>query len=324
MLSVVAGAYAYWRAIDDLLERTTVQLDHGNGNVMNVLVVGLDSREGLTAPEDIVRFGPDEGHRLADTIFLLQILPSERRGVVLSFPRDLYVTVHAGDRRIRDKINTTYNRGPQAVIDTVSALTGVPINHYVEVNFGGFRTMVEAVGGVEVCNERGMYDRELNFTVPAGTMELDGNQALSYVRSRHLTPDGDFGRMRRQQQFLRAVVDKVGRPSVLANPLRVNTLAQAFARNVTVDPFFNLDDMVRLALDVRSIGPDQLVSHSVPGRPSSIEGDPIVIMDDAASELLFQALRNRVDPDTGRPWSEVPPAEELPSDEPLAEESLCV
>jgi LCP family protein required for cell wall assembly len=295
VLAGTVGGYVYWRIIGGILIRENVDLDPAAGKALNVLIVGSDSREGLDDPIDVERFGSVGGKR-ADTIILAQLVPSQQRGVLLHFPRDLFVSVHGGGRQFQSKINAAYGYGPQGVIDTVGALTQMPINHYMEIDIRGFRSMVDAIGGIDVTNDTALYDSKLNFRLPSGTSHLDGNQALSFVRARHATPDGDFGRIKRQQQFLRAVMGKVGKPSVLGNPIRVNQLARAFAANVKVDQFFQLDDLVRFALSVRRVGPDQLETFSVPGDIGRNGGESIVVMDALKAEPLFQALRNVEDP----------------------------
>jgi LCP family protein required for cell wall assembly len=292
----VAAGYSYWRIIGGLFTRTSVSLEPASGGVLNVLLVGSDSREGLQDPLDVERFGSVGGRR-ADTIILAQIVPGQQRGVLLHLPRDLYVTVHGEGRQFQAKINSAYNYGPQGVIDTVGALTRLPINHYMEVDIRGFRGMVDAIGGIDVCvADSNFYDSTLNFRLPQGNNHMDGNSALSYVRARHATPDGDFGRIKRQQQFIRAVMGKVGKPAVLGNPVRVNELARAFAQNVTVDQFFQLDDLVRFALSIRRVGPEQLLTYSVPGRSGRVGGQSVVLIDTQQAEVLFSALRNGADP----------------------------
>ena len=277
-----------------MFTRTSVDLDPASGEALNVLLVGSDSREGLDDPIDTERFGSVGGRR-ADTIILAQLVPSQQRGVLLSFPRDLYVTVHGGGRQFQSKINAAYGYGPQGIIDTVGALTRMPINHYMEVDIRGFRGMVDAIGGIDITTEAALYDSKLNFRLPAGRSHLDGNQALSFVRARYATPDGDFGRIRRQQQFLRAVLEKVGAPSVyLKDPRRVNSLARAFASHVKVDQFFQLDDLIRIGLSVRRA--PALETFSVPGDVGSAGGQSVVLMDATKAEPLFQALRNVDDP----------------------------
>ena len=291
----VAGGYYYWRTIAGLFQRTNVNLSEAVGGAMNIVIVGSDSRAGLTDPEDFHRFGAPAGRR-SDTLILAQIIPSQQRGVLLSIPRDLWVTVHHGPGRFEGKINSAYNYGAQSVIDTVYALTGVPINHYIEVNFAGFQKMVDAIGGIDVCNQRSFYDYIIGFGLKAGPHHLGGLEALQYVRTRHATADGDFGRIKRQQEFLRAVMSKVGRPSVLGNPLRVNRLATAFAQNVTVDQFFKLPDLVRLAVSLRRVGQNQLETYSLPGRIGNVAGQSVVFVNQTQSEPLFTALREVKDP----------------------------
>ena len=309
LLLVIAGTlggFLYWRVIGGLFDRTDVTLQPAANGALNVLLVGSDSREGLDSAEDVTRFGSVGGNR-ADTIILAQLVPGQRRGVLLHFPRDLYVTLHAEGRQFPSKINAAYGHGPQSVIDTVGALTGVPINHYMEIDIRGFRAMVDAVGGIDVTNETALYDSKLNFRLPAGESHLDGNQALSFVRARYATPDGDFGRIRRQQQFIRAVMDKVGKPSVLGNPVRVNELARAFASNVRVDQYFQLDDLVRFALSVRDTGVDRLETFSVPGDIGARGGASVVIMRENEAAPIFSALRNVDDPAKVIPQTQAAP-----------------
>lgn len=296
IVAAVGAGYAYWRVIGGLFTRTDVTLDTAAGGVLNVLLVGSDSREGLDDPEDVARFGSVGGKR-ADTIILAQIVPSQQRGVLLHLPRDLYVNVIGGGRQSNAKINSAYNFGPQGVIDTVGALTRLPINHYMEIDIRGFRRMVDAIGGIDICvNEPNFYDSKLNFSLAQGVNHLDGNTALSYVRARHATANGDFGRIERQQQFIRAVMGKIGKPSVLGNPVRVNNLARSFAENITVDQTFQFDDLVRFALSVRRVGPDQLLTYSVPGHAGRVGGQSVVLVDTQQAEVLFSALRNGDDP----------------------------
>ncbi len=293
VIAGTVGGYLYWKVIGGLFTRTSVELAQSGGKALNVLLVGSDTREGLTDPLDVERFGSVGGKR-ADTIILAQLVPGEQRGVLVSFPRDLYVTVHNAGTTRQAKINSAYGYGPQSVIDTVGSLTGMPINHYMEVNINGFRGMVDAVGGIDVTNATSLYDSKLNFRLPSGRSHLDGNQALSFVRARYATPNGDFGRIKRQQQFLKAVMSKVGNVQTLSNPRKVNNLARAFAKNVTVDQFFQLDDLVKFALSVRRT--PSLETFSVPGSIGSAGGASVVLMDTTKAEPLFQALRDVEDP----------------------------
>ncbi|HVE92851.1 MAG TPA: LCP family protein, partial [Actinomycetota bacterium] len=134
------------------------------------------------------------------------------------------------------------------------------------------------------------------FRLRAGPNHLDGNAALSFVRARYATGSGDFGRIQRQQQFLKAVVAKVGRPQILGRPDRVRALGRAFAQNVTVDQGFSLNEMAQFALKVRRVGVDQLTTLTVPGRETTINQESVVLMDRSAAEALFARLRNESGP----------------------------
>jgi LCP family protein required for cell wall assembly len=296
MVLAVGGAYMYSRVIEGLLKRTgQLTLEAASGKTLNFLLVGSDSREGLNDPTDVQRFGAVGGKR-ADTIILAQLVPRERRGVLVHFPRDLFVTVHGNGSQFQSKINAAYGYGPQSVIDTVGNLTQVPIHHYMEIDIRGFRAMVDAVGGIDITSETALYDSKLNFSLPKGKSHLDGNQALSYVRARHATPDGDFGRIKRQQQFLKAVMGKVVTPRVLTNPNRVNDLARAFARNVTVDQNFNMKHLLSFAVSFRET--PRLVTASVPGDVGARNGQSVVVMRDGEASTLFAALRDGEIPTT--------------------------
>jgi len=307
LVATLGGFYLYARVINGLFTRTNLSLQEASGGALNVLIVGSDSRAGLSDQLDIQRFGGSVGGQRSDTIMLAQVIPSQQRGVLLSIPRDSWVPIHENGHIFNGKINSAYNYGPQAVIDTVGALTGVRINHYMEVNIAGFRRMVDAIGGIDVCMTQRLYDSQLNFKLGKGMNHLDGNAALSFVRARHATADGDFGRIKRQQQFLRAVMSKVGRPTVLGNPVRVNQLARAFAENVKVDQFFQLNDLVRFALSVRKVGLSQLETYSVPGDAATLYGQSIVQIDQQRAEPLFHAMQNVQDPKALFPTPAPPP-----------------
>lgn len=309
IVASVSGFYLYARVINGLFTRTNVSLQAASGNALNILLVGSDSRSGLTSPADVARYGSNQvsGQR-ADSIMLMQIIPKQQRGVLLSFPRDLWVTIHNGQHEFHSKLNSAYSFGPQAMIDTVAGITGIPINHFMEINFVGFRRMVDAVGGIDVCMSQRIYDSQLRFGLPTGKSHLDGIAALNFVRARHATPGGDFDRIKRQQQFLRAVMTKIGRPNVLGNPVRVNQLARSFAQNVKVDQYFQLSDMIRFALSVRRVGLDQLETYSVPGDVGDIGGASVVELDPTRATPLFNAIKNAQDPRTvlGSPATPAP------------------
>ncbi|MEX2395311.1 MAG: LCP family protein [Actinomycetota bacterium] len=290
LVLAVGGAYMYSLVIEGLLRRTPkLNLAGAGGKTLNFLLVGSDSREGLSDPEDQARFGSVGGKR-ADTIILAQLVPGEERGVLVHFPRDLYVTVHGDGRQFQSKINAAYGYGPQSVIDTVGNLTQLPIHHYMEIDIRGFRAMVNAVDGIDVELDGPLYDSTLNFRLPKGKSHLDGNKALSFVRARYATPDGDFGRIKRQQQFMKAVMQKVLRPAIFTKPTQVDRLARSFADNVTVDQNFNMRDLLSFAQSFRQT--PHVATVSVPGYAAGRGGQSVVLLRDGEAQTLFAALRD--------------------------------
>lgn len=225
----------------------------------NYLVVGLDTREGISpdAP-DAAAFldGPIAGSR-ADTIMVLRTGDGPAR--LLSIPRDLWITYPTTGEEGR--INGTFAQGPSELIAAVTAL-GIPIDHYMEINFVSFANLVDAVGGIELDFEHAAYDEMSGLLVAEpGRVTLDGPQALAFVRSREFTeviddvpvtdPTGDLGRTGRQRAFLSALFSRVGSTR---NPLRLASVPGALGPGLTVDSTMTYPDALRLVWNVRSIG----------------------------------------------------------------------
>jgi LCP family protein required for cell wall assembly len=240
---------------------------------LNLLVVGSDTRQGLRDGG----FGEAAGQR-SDVIMLVHLVPAVRHAAVLSIPRDLYVPV-AGTGRSA-KINSAFNHGPGQLVQTIQDSLGIPIHHYLLVNFDGFREVVDAVGGVSMYFPRPVRDdhngrNESGLNVPKpGCHRLAGNQALALARSRyfqyrdkagrwHADPGTDFGRIRRQQTMLRALAAKAAGRN-LANPLRANALVGSVVRSLTKDDRLSIRRSVTLARQFRSFDPARLKATTLP------------------------------------------------------------
>src|SRR6056297_1054617 len=197
VLVVALVAFMLWANAQIPRQEVGGLASRGSGPI-NVLLVGSDSREDLSDDERReLSTGSAEGER-TDTIILLSVDGGDV--ALLSFPRDLWVTRCDGSV---GRINAaTRVGGPSCLATTVSSLSGIDIHHYATVTFGGFRDLVDAVGGVELCLEAPIADRDAGIDLPAGCQVLDGTDALGFVRVRKI--DDDFGRMGRQQEFLRA------------------------------------------------------------------------------------------------------------------------
>jgi LCP family protein required for cell wall assembly len=234
--------------------------------VVNVLLVGTDSRAGLS-DEDLRRLGTraESGDR-TDTVMLLQLDPNDDRAAVLSFPRDLLVTRCDGSR---GKLNGAYelglhngDGGPDCLVQTVAETTGIPIHHFVAVDFAGFIKVVDALGGVSLYLDEPLKDRYAGLNLPAGCVTLDGAQALGFVRARHL--DSDFGRIARQQRFMREMVHEATSVGTLVNVPRLFTLVNTLGATVETDSGLTLGDMRRIAFSLRNLTAANLQTYAVP------------------------------------------------------------
>lgn len=266
---------------------------------MNVLVLGSDSREGLS-PEELKRYDPEGVDRKtgkrADTIILLHIDEKRDKAVLIHFPRDLRVTYPNGKP---GKVNGAYQKGPGEMVETVKKFTGLPIHHYVEVNFSGFNNMVDILGGVKVQFARAIKEPDSGLNVPKGCVNLEGDQALAFVRVRKI--DSDFGRIERQQLFVKLMMDKLTKAGTLLNPVKVVRLVNQFSENVKTDADLNVNEMKTLALRLRGFNSGKVDMRVVPSAGARIKGVSYVIANDKQTKLLFSAMQEREPlPDYGR------------------------
>ena len=268
----------------------------GIGEIRNILVVGSDSREGLTAKERRdFGTGDFEGVR-TDTIILLQLDPDRHGAAMLSFPRDLLVTRCDGTE---GRINGAYEigrmmdiGGPTCLARTVKELTGIPIHHYAEVSFQGFVDVVDTLGGVTMFLREPIKDEDAKIDLPAGCVTLDGKEALGFVRVRKI--DSDFGRIARQQRFVRELIDEATSARVALNVPQLFRLVNAAARAVDTDESLSLGLMRRIAFSFRDLSSDRLDARTVPGFNRLINGVAYVVEDEAAAQPLFAAFRDGV------------------------------
>jgi LCP family protein required for cell wall assembly len=249
------------------------------------LLVGSDSREGLTAAERKRLATGSVGGRRTDTVMLLHI-PRDGRPTLVSLPRDSYVPI---DGHGRNKLNAAYAfGGPELLVKTVEQVTGIRIDHYMEIGFGGFVDIVDAIGGVEICVKQNIKDPKAGINLKKGCQVMDGGTALGYVRTRATGAIPDLERTQRQRQFLAALVSKAASPGTLLNPFSSVPLALSAADAVTVDPGTGPIDLLRLALAMR----DKPISTAVPiGALPTINGMAVVKWDTEKALRLFNALK---------------------------------
>lgn len=259
----------------------------------NYLLVGSDSREGLTqAQRKKYATGSAVGSR-TDTIMLVHVSESGGKSVMVSLPRDSYVPIPGHGR---DKINAAYSiGGPKLLTETVEQATGIHVDGYVEIGLGGFAAVVDSVGGVNLCVPRDMNDKKAGINLKKGCQTLDGGNALGYVRSRYTDPLGDIGRAARQRQFLGALMKKAATPATVLIPWRYKSFADASAAGLAVGSETGIMDAVRVLQAMRSVSNDEGLSLSVPTSDLSYRtstGALAVKWDTERAKALFTALKN--------------------------------
>ncbi|WP_327290864.1 LCP family protein [Streptomyces sp. NBC_01198] len=293
----------------------------------NFLLVGTDGREDLApAEKKLYHLGGAPCH-CTDTIMLVHLSQDHARASVVSIPRDTYVllparpvpagataaakaagkaaaapTAKPGAKGAATpaaatrpaKLNQAYALGgPKLTVQTVEQLTGVHIDHYLEVDFTSFMKTVDVIGGVPVCTSRPLKDSYSGLNLPVGTTTLNGGQALQYVRSRHLDPAADLGRMQRQQRFLAQVIHKVTSGGMLGDPLRLRRAVSTVLGSVRADQGLDSKDMLTLARAMKGFSPASSEFASVPLSDNSVNVHGV------GSTVKWDALK------AGRLWATI-------------------
>jgi LCP family protein required for cell wall assembly len=270
----------------------------------NFLLVGTDGRDRLSPREkQAYHLGGAPCH-CTDTIMLVHLSKDDSRASVVSIPRDTYVRLPAvpGRRGAAGasathpaKLNQAYAQGgPKLTVRTVEQLTGVHVDHYLEVDFTSFMKTVDVLGGVPVCTSRPLKDSYSGLNLPAGTTLLDGGQALQYVRARHMDPAADLGRMQRQQRFLAQVVRKVTSGGTLTDPFKLRKAVSTVLGSVRADQGLDSGDLIRLARAMKGFSPASSEYASVPLRNTSLHVPGIgstVTWDPTKAGKLWAAIR---------------------------------
>ncbi|MBH1935482.1 LCP family protein [Streptomyces sp. AV19] len=267
-----------------------------------ILVVGTDGRDAITAAErDRYRLGGAPCH-CTDAVMLVHLSEARDRVTVVGLPRDSYAVLPehkdlSGARRPAhpQKLNAAYAEGgPRLTVRTVEQLTGVHVDHYLEVDFTGFMRTVDLLGGVRVCTEQPLRDDWSGLDLPSGTSTLDGGRALQYVRSRHLGSGSDLERMQRQQRFLAALLERAAGSGVLTDPPLFHEVAVTVLGAVRADRDLGGEQLVELGRAARNLTPATAEFTSV---PVSVSDFPVpgvgstVRWDGPGAERIFGALR---------------------------------
>lgn len=259
----------------------------------NYLLVGSDSREGLTkAQRKEYATGNAEGKR-TDTIMLVHVSESGGKPVLISIPRDSYVPIPGYGS---NKINAAFSfGGAKLLTETVEQVTGIYVDGYLEIGLGGFANMVDALDGVNICVPRNMKDKKAGIDLKKGCQVLGGKDALGYVRSRYEDPLGDIGRANRQRQFLSAVMKKAATPATVLIPWRYKGVADGVASGITVGQGTGMMDAVRILQAMRSVSNDEGLSLTVPIETMSLptrNAGVAVKWNTEQAKALFRALKD--------------------------------
>lgn len=278
------------------IEHRVKKHDRIGGDPLNILVMGSDSRVG---EGNAVDNQTDIGRR-SDTTILLHISADRKEVYGVSLPRDALVTrpdcegpngkvVPGAELQL---FNSAFSVGGETcTVAMMEELTGIYVNHYVSLDFNGFKEMVDAVHGVTVCIPEEVNDEAHGIFLEAGTQELSGQDALNYVRERtELSPNADIGRMKRQQAFMASMINKVISAGTLSRPKRVYDFVGAATRSITPDPgLASLGKLVSLAREFRRTDLDDIAFITVPFQP--YEPDPNRLVWAPEAEKLWKLIR---------------------------------
>lgn len=256
------------------------------------LVVGSDSRSDLTKAERKRLGTGSAGGQRTDTIMLLHVPSGGGPTVLISVPRDSYISIPG--RTTKNKINAAYAfGGAPLLVRTLEQATGVRIDNYVETGLGGFANIVDAIGGVKLCPKRNMNDRDAHINLKKGCQQMDGKTALGYARARHSDPRGDLGRVERQRETLAAIASKTLSPGTLVQPWRSFPAAKSGGGALTVDNSTSPLALTRFVLAMRAVSGGNGLSLTVPiSNPNlSTNVGSAVQWDRTKALTLFRALQ---------------------------------
>jgi LCP family protein required for cell wall assembly len=295
------AAYLWFTLEDDVqVDVTPVTPNENEDEPFNFLLVGSDSRAGLTEAEQLDLGAEEVGGERADTLIIAHVDPETEHVIMVQFPRDLWVKSASGPFM---KINETLDVSRNNLVETVEEVSGLNINNYAKVNIAGFRDVVDEIGGVEICIPDPIpFDPQTGIEVTeeeTGMVEFDGDRAIRFVRSRHFTT-GDFERIQNQQKFLAAAIDKVTSPLTFLNLRTLLNLRTIAGDNIEIDANTNLTELYGILKKFRAFNPENYEAYTVPNLGVGAAGEAgdisIVQPNPRAMRVMFEAIANNESP----------------------------
>ncbi|WP_028804215.1 LCP family protein [Streptomyces sp. 142MFCol3.1] len=272
------------------------KVDNGS---QNILVLGSDTRSGSNKK---LGGGADDGSARSDTAMVVHVYKGHKKASVVSIPRDTLVErpsctdaeAVTHDAASGVMFNSAYSTGGAAcAVKTVESMTGIRMDHYLEVDFSGFRKLIDDLGGVDITTTKDISDRDSHLHLKAGPHTLDGEQALGLVRTRHGVGDGsDLGRIQLQQAFIKALVQQVKDVGVLTSPKKLYDLADTATKTVTTDSEIgSVAELASFADGLKGINSSRMTMVTMPVQYDAADANRVLV-DKAKSKLVWDALKN--------------------------------
>ncbi|WP_030621160.1 LCP family protein [Streptomyces sclerotialus] len=270
--------------------------DVDNGS-MDILVLGSDSRAG-----DNAKYGSDGGGARSDTAMVVHVYKGHKKASVVSIPRDTLISRPSCTKGGQETppaqhvmFNTAYEvGGPACAVKTVESMSGIRMDHFVEVDFSGFKKLITALGGVDITTTKPIHDPDSHLDLDPGTHKLDGEQALGLVRTRHGVPGGDgsdLGRIQLQQTFIKALMDQFKQLGVTSSPTKLYDIADTATKAITTDTRLNsVNALVDLAKSVGGIGSNHIDMATLPVTYDPQNPNRVLPLE-AANKQVWKALR---------------------------------
>ncbi len=324
----VVGAYGWNlnRKLDNIDRADDSVLQKGKRpakaktEAINILLMGADDpdqKDDKPSVAELLADGEwDPGAYRSDTMMVVHIPADRKSAYIVSVPRDSYVPIHdaEGVAQGRNKINAAFAQyGPFGTLRTIENLSDLRLDHMAIIDFQGFRDLSTAVGGVDVFVPEGFYDSKQKVEWEQGTNHLEGVKALQYVRTRHGLANGDFDRVDRQQNFLRALMSKVLEDGTIGNPVKLTNTLEAITSHLTVDESWSSREIRGLAFSLRGLNAGKVRFMTLPlDRYETVEGAGSVnIIAQQRARQLWKAVE---DDSVGR-YLKAHPEDELPDPE---------